>query len=243
MNKKKKCIHDGHRKRLIETVYRAGIDNVSEVQALEFILFYIFPRGDVNPLAHRLLDRFHNVSTILDASIEDLQMVEGMGETSAKKLNSLMEIFYYYSFSKNKEHPARTAGELYDHLEQLLRFKSNELVYIMGVNAKGETVKERKLALGRYESVQLDVKDVVLYISTQKVSRVILVHNHPSGSCNPSPDDIAATSKFKQVCNFAGCNLIDSIIVGSDGIYSIETRSIKRNFTQGAEDTARLLIL
>lgn len=243
MSEKKKCIHDGHRKRLIETVYRAGIDNVSDIQALEFILFYVFPRGDVNPLAHRLLDRFQNISTVLEATVEDLQMVEGMGETSAKKLASLMDIFYLYSADKNKAHPAKTAGELYDHLEQLLRFKSNENVYIMGVNAKGETVKERRLAIGSYENVQLDVKDVVLYITTQKVGRVVLVHNHPGGSCSPSTDDIAATEQFKQICTFAGCSLIDSLIIGSDGIYSIEDRMVKRKFSQGGEEAARLLIL
>ena len=40
----------GHRERLIETVFSGGIENLSNVQALEFILFYVFPRGDVNPL-------------------------------------------------------------------------------------------------------------------------------------------------------------------------------------------------
>ena len=88
MSEKKKCIHDGHRKRLIDTVNKAGLDTLSEVQALEYILFFIFPRGDVNPLAHRLLDRFGDIATVLDAPIEDLVMVEGMGETSAKKMHS-----------------------------------------------------------------------------------------------------------------------------------------------------------
>ena len=43
---KKDNIHEGHRKRLIETVSKVGLDNLSDIQALEFILFYIFPRGD-----------------------------------------------------------------------------------------------------------------------------------------------------------------------------------------------------
>ena len=51
-------MHAGHRNRLLNTIYAVGIENVSDVQAMEFILFYIFPRGDVNPLAHRLLYEF-----------------------------------------------------------------------------------------------------------------------------------------------------------------------------------------
>ena len=60
-----KTMHDGHRKRLTATVHKVGLDGLSDVQALEYILFYIFPRGDVNPLAHRLLSRFNNVPTVL----------------------------------------------------------------------------------------------------------------------------------------------------------------------------------
>ena len=68
-SKNKKCIHDGHRKRLVDTVDQVGLYGLSDVQALEYILFFIFPRGDVNPLAHRLLDRFNDTQTVLEASV------------------------------------------------------------------------------------------------------------------------------------------------------------------------------
>ena len=57
-------IHAEHRKRLTELIYKSGIENVSEVQALEFILFFGIPRGDTNPLAHRLLKKFKNIANI-----------------------------------------------------------------------------------------------------------------------------------------------------------------------------------
>ena len=90
----------GHRERLIETVFSGGIENLSNVQALEFILFYVFPRGDVNPLAHRLLDRYKNIPTVLEAPIYDLVKVEGMEIKSAKKLNLLLNIYYRYTEEK-----------------------------------------------------------------------------------------------------------------------------------------------
>ena len=54
----KKNIHAGHRRRLMELAYKAGHENLSDIQAVELVLCYVFPRGDVNPLAHRLLDRY-----------------------------------------------------------------------------------------------------------------------------------------------------------------------------------------
>ena len=225
-----KCIHDGHRKRLINTVNKVGLDNLSDVQALEYILFLIFPRGDVNPLAHRLLDRFGHVSTVLEADIEDLKMVEGMGETSAMKLHSLLEIFYYYSLDKGRVSHAKTSGELYDRFEQMLRYRGQEEVYIIGISPRGEATSERKIAEGNFSEVNIDIKDIALYLTTYKVTSVIIVHNHPNGNCLPSPADFDTTEKFREMFKFVGCKIQDSLIVGIDGIYSIVSKEVVRRF-------------
>ena len=230
VSKSGKCIHDGHRKRLLETVNKIGLDNLSDVQALEYILFLVFPRGDVNPLAHRLLERFGHVSTVLEADVEDLKMVEGMGETSAKKLHSLLEIFYFYSLDKGKTNPIKTSGDLYDRFEQLLRYRSQEEVYILGINQRGQACKERKIAEGNFSEVNVDVKDITLYVTTYKVSSLIVVHNHPNGNCNPSIADFETTHKFEEIFKVIGCRIQDSLIVGNDGIYSLISKEVIRRF-------------
>ena len=235
--KSEKCIHDGHRVRLIDMVDRVGIENVTPIQAIEFILFYIFPRGDVNPLAHRLLDRFNSVATILEASVEDLQAVRGMGETSAKKLRSLLDIFYYYSFAKMEGDDAvQTTGEFYDYIEQLLRYRLEEELLIFGVNPNGDVTKGRRFSKGGATHVGVTLQDISLYISTHKVKRVILVHNHPKGSCRASSQDKESYEKLKNMFNFSGCMLQDMAIVGLDGIYSMEKEGIQRLFNVSLED-------
>ena len=88
----KKNMNAGHRQRLLETILDAGLDKVSNVQALEFILTYVIPRCDTNELAHRLLDKFGTAADVLNADWEYVAEVEGMGETSAKKLRLFVEI-------------------------------------------------------------------------------------------------------------------------------------------------------
>ena len=78
-----KISHDGHRGRLLNLVYNVGLENVSEIQATEFFLTYIFPRGDVNPLAHVLLKQFGNFANIVDADISELLKIKGINEKSA----------------------------------------------------------------------------------------------------------------------------------------------------------------
>ncbi|MDD3862862.1 MAG: hypothetical protein PHV79_03335, partial [Clostridia bacterium] len=73
-------IHKNHRKRLLDNIFKSGIENVSEINALEFILTYIIPRKDTNPLAHNLIKEFGNLANVLDADFERLKNFPGLGE-------------------------------------------------------------------------------------------------------------------------------------------------------------------
>lgn len=93
MKNAEKNIHAGHRERLNELVANTGVDALSEVQAVEYFLTYIFPRGDVNPLAHRLLEEYESFSHIIDASAQDLMRVAGINKRSALKSQTLAKCF------------------------------------------------------------------------------------------------------------------------------------------------------
>ena len=114
--------HDGHRKRLLDLVVNAGIDNMSDIQIVEYMLTYIFPRGDVNPLSHRLLDTYGNLTNIIDASSTDLMTVKGINERSAKKISMLGELFYAYSTAKlRKKCKVDCKADVLDIVEDVLR--------------------------------------------------------------------------------------------------------------------------
>ena len=240
-NKKDKCVHDGHRKRLLETVNAVGLIGLSDIQALEYILFFIIPRGDVNPLAHRLLDRFDNVTTVLEASVEDLMEVKGIGEIAAKKLHSLLEVFNYYTNMKLTEQPPRSIGEFLDYIEQLLRYQKDEELYFFGTNITGEITQGRRMGKGGVAMVSIQMKDVALFVSTFKVQSAYIVHNHPGGSCKASNQDLYSFSKMKGLFGFAGCMLKDSLIVGDDGIFSMERNTIIRVFARIEYDQSLFL--
>ena len=89
--------HDGHRMRLLNLAINAGIDSMSDIQVVEFMLTYIVPRGDVNPLAHRLLDTYGTLTNIIDASPTDLMTIKGINDRSAKKISMLGEIVWINS--------------------------------------------------------------------------------------------------------------------------------------------------
>lgn len=236
MKKNEKNIHKGHRRRLLDTVFKIGLDDLSNVQAMEFILFYIFPRGDVNPLAHRLLDRYKNIPTILEAPIYDLVKVKGIGETSAKKLSLLLNIYYRYTQEKaSKQEKISSCGEIYDFIEALLRFKHREEVHVIAVNRSGRVLGTRCLARGTISLVAINLNEIALFVSAFNASGVIIVHNHPGGSCNPSAQDMKSHEKLEGSFEFISCDLVDDAIIGSDGIYSMKDLCLKRAFVDNQE--------
>ena len=69
-------VHGGHRERLKQSFIEHGLDAMNDITALELLLFYAVPRRDTNELAHRLLDRFENLSNVFQASIQELTEVQ-----------------------------------------------------------------------------------------------------------------------------------------------------------------------
>ena len=75
--------HSGHRQRVKTEFLARGVEGWSDHRILELLLFYAIPQGDVNELAHRLVDHFGSLAWVLDASAEELKKVSGVGEHTA----------------------------------------------------------------------------------------------------------------------------------------------------------------
>ena len=78
-----KNIHAGHRRRVKAEFLERGLSGLPAHRVLELLLFYAIPRGDVNPLAHRLVDHFGSLTGVFHATYEQLLEVEGIGENAA----------------------------------------------------------------------------------------------------------------------------------------------------------------
>ena len=78
--------HEGHRERRRISIAQGGIAHMPEHEVLETLLFYVIPTGDVNPLAHRLIDKFGSVLGTLDAEYKELLSVKGVGPRTAEMI-------------------------------------------------------------------------------------------------------------------------------------------------------------
>jgi DNA repair protein RadC len=242
MSNKQKPIHSGHRERLTELVSNVGVENISDIQVVEFFLTYIFPRGDVNPLAHRLLDKFESFANIINAEISDLETVKGINKRSASKIKMFSSLFdaYTYSSFSNKIN-IKNIGQFLDMLESLLRLQPSENLYLFAIDHSFNVTQKRKYNLQNVREVGITPFELFNFISSTKLSYLIVAHNHPSGTALASKNDHEAVSYIEQLIQTFGVRLLDSFIVGKDGIYSEKQQSFVRTF-ESVEKTIEKIV-
>jgi DNA repair protein RadC len=214
-------IHAGHRKRLKDRFIREGIDHFEEHQILEILLFYGIPRKDTNEIAHRLIKEFKDLAGVLDATVEDLRKVEGVGENAATLLAFLAPLSRRYQSCKFKEkrqlNSSQKAGEYAMHLFTDLRY---ECFYLICLNNQNQVRHAVKTFEGTINEAAVYPRLVVETALKYQASSVIIAHNHPGGSIKPSQGDIQVTKRIKEALDAIDIKVIDHIIVGDNRYYS-----------------------
>ena len=222
MAEKKRAIHTGHRGRVKEEFLTRGIEGWPDHRVLELILFYAIPQGDVNPLAHELVDRFGSLSGALDALPEELMKVKGMGEHSAAMLKLFPAVMGRYLEGRTEPgqivHTVEEAGHV---LAPYLYGSRNEMVYVLCLDAKEKLLGVRKISEGNNSSSDVTIRRVAEECLALRASFCYLAHNHVSGIALPSPEDMNTTNVVRIALEPLGVRLVDHLVFVDGDLVSI----------------------
>ena len=215
-------IHQGHRARLKQRFADYGERVFDDHQLLELLLFYSVPQGDVNPLAHRLINHFGSLAGVLDATMEELQQVKGVGAHTALLLTMLPQLMRRYELSRTKGEAIITSSA--DAGEYLLPYffgTRNETVYLLSLDAKGRVLSCDFLAEGSLDRVGLNSRQVVETALARRATSVILAHNHISGLATPSQADVDLTLMLRPLLRSLNVHLLDHLVIADGDFVSL----------------------
>ena len=215
-------IHDGHRQRMKERFLAEGLDNFSDIQVLELLLFYAVPRQDTNPIAHALLERFGTLAQVLETPVAELEKVKGVGHNAAVLLNLSTELGRRYQVSRMMQ--TRILASIEECGKYLVpRFfgRRNETVFILCLDAKCKVLGCVEVGEGSVNSAGVPVRRIVETALAYNATTVILAHNHPSGLALPSGEDVQTTHRVAAALNAVEISLADHIVVADDDFVSI----------------------
>lgn len=225
--------HGGHRQRMRERYLKQGLDGFAPHEILELLLFYAIPQKNVNPLAHRLIDRFGSLYAVLNAPPQQLVQVEGIGEYAATFL-TLLQSAARQALRTRDTGKAKlgTRQAAVDYCIGLLHGEKRELFYAICLGGQMEVISDVLIAKGSLSDVPAYPRIVLDAVLTHNAHCVLLCHNHPSGSVVPSPQDLDATRTLSGLLSEIEVVLVDHLIVAGDRALSmVRNRFIRQTKT------------
>jgi DNA repair protein RadC len=205
-----------------EKIASKGASALSETELIEAIIGRGTRKRDVRESSKdigRLMNERGNA-----IGYNDLQAIEGIGPTKASQIMSCFELGRRYFGPKDTGKVTRPEDIL--PLVAYLREKRQEHFVCIALNGAGEVLGNRVITVGLLNHSLVHPREVFADAITDRAASVICVHNHPSGSLEPSSQDIAITTQLKEAGSILGIQLIDHIIVTKTGHVSMRERGL-----------------
>lgn len=208
----------GHRGRLRERFRAGGLAAVPDYELMEMVLFRVFPRGDVKPIAKRLIAKFGSFAEAVSAPAERLKEIEGVGQRVVDELQLIKaaaERLTRGAISTRKS--LSSWSSVLDYLRLAQGFDSREHFRILFLDKKNNLIADEVQGRGTVDHTPVYVREVLKRALELSSSAIILVHNHPSGDPTPSRADIDMTKQIVDAGRPLGVTVHDHVIVGRDG--------------------------
>lgn len=233
--------HDGHRDRLRKRYEREGLDHFELHNLIEFLLFNVIPRRDTNEIAHRLVDRYQTLSAILDAPVDELRQIDGIGEQAACFLHMIPQLCrLYLSDLQDHSHTFTRSDQICNYISARLIGYDHEVVYLMLLSYAGHLRYGDIIAEGNLNSSNFSIQKLLSICTRYKSSTAILAHNHPNGIALPSQEDIDTTIRAAKVLKVSGIQLLDHIIVADGDCVSFQQSDYMKQINHAIEKSIPL---
>ena len=207
----------GHRQRAREKLLNLGADKLRDYEIVELMLFLIFKRKDVKPLAKELLLRFKTIDKILDAPKSELVKIKGIGEKTANAIKIINGIVLSAVKSRViKRNHINCFDDVINYCKLNMKNLVAEELRVLFLNAVNEIIADEIMQKGDINTVKIYPRMVARRCLELGASGIILIHNHPSGDPTPSRDDIFATKRIAEALSVFEISLQDHIIIGDN---------------------------
>ncbi|TAG78246.1 MAG: JAB domain-containing protein [Betaproteobacteria bacterium] len=203
---------DRPREKLIER----GASALTDAELLAIFLRVGVVGKSAVELARELLYRFGTIADVVHAPLEEFCSVHGMGEAKYVQLQASVEIARRALAAKMREMPElNTAETVSDYLRLSIGHERVEVFVALWLDSRFRLIEMQTLSRGTLTQTSVYPREVVRAAIEKQADHVILAHNHPSGSTEPSAADRSLTQRLKQALALVDVTVVDHCIVGA----------------------------
>jgi DNA repair protein RadC len=199
-----------------EKLLQKGAKALSDQELLAVLLGKGTPRIDVMTLAQKLARVMDEKG--LDVQCEDLRQFEGIGDAKATLLLAAIE------FARRRIKPEGIKIETpADLLPQIRHYgdRKQEHFLCATINGANEVMNVRVVSIGLIDRSPVHPREVFADAISDRACAIIVAHNHPNGTLEPSTNDLDVTKQLKEAGEVVGISLLDHIIFNRSGYFSL----------------------
>jgi len=200
-----------------EKLLARGPGALSDAELLALLLRTGLAGKGVLQLAQELLDArtgFGGMAGLLHATADDLQRIKGLGPAKRAELVAVLELARRALAEQLRERAALdTPGAVKDYLQLHLAHKKHESFAVLFLDNQHKLLALEELFRGTLAQTSVYPREVVLRALHHHAAAVVLAHNHPSGTVQPSRADEALTQALKAALALVDVRVLDHVIV------------------------------
>jgi len=198
----------GHRKRLREKFIKSGLAGFHDYEIIELLLSLGTPRKDCKQPAKETIKKFKTLRGVLEAPLEELQEISGIGPQNAFGIKIIDKPVY------------KSSQEIFDYLYHSMRDLKKEVFNVIYLNSQNQIIDTAALFEGTVNSSSISPRQVIESAIKYNAVSLIFAHNHPSGNPEPSKSDKELTRDLVYAGSIMLIRVLDHVIIGNNRYFS-----------------------
>ena len=169
--------------------------------------------------AWKLLDGYGSLRAIASASARELQVRHGLGRATALRVAAAFALGRRMRAERlPRGRLLRQSAEIFAAFHDRLRDLKKERFVMVMLDAKNRVIREDRISEGILTASLVHPREVFGPAIKEAAAGIVVVHNHPSGDPEPSPEDHEVTARLCAVGELVGIRVLDHVVIG-DGCY------------------------
>ena len=204
-----------------EKALKYGFSSLSDAELLAILLRTGTKELNVKELALEILKEMNNLNGLQNSRISKLSSIKGVGKVKAITILAALELGKRFNKENNfKALKIRETKDVYNAYKDELENDVQEKFMAVFLNNQNIVLASKILFVGVSNQSLIEPKIIFKEAMLYNATRLIVIHNHPSGNPSPSKEDYLVTDQIKDAGNLLNIRLIDHLIIGKDNYFS-----------------------
>ncbi|MDP1760152.1 MAG: DNA repair protein RadC [Candidatus Woesebacteria bacterium] len=212
-------------KRPREKLFEKGAENLSDTELLAILIRTGRAGKSALDIAKDVLKKYP-ISKLLTTSVNNLLSIKGVESAKAITIKAALELGQRATGSFNDLLPILDSSKVIVAQLTDLRGKQKEYFIALYLNARNQMIYKETISVGTLTASLVHPQEVFEPAIRHFASSIVIAHNHPSNSLEPSEEDIKLTEKLIQSGTILDIEVLDHIIITDDGYISFKEKGL-----------------